>query len=129
MTEPRRVHVVIANLLLAERVLRSLRLVGASGAFCGSVAEVAAAPAPVVLDLDHERLDAAAFLAELRARPELTEVPVLAFGAHVRAEALTAAREFNAFGLPRGAFAAQMDAWLGRLLGETAGGGPSKQDL
>lgn len=80
----------------------------------GELLELARSDAPsgVILDLQHEGLDLPALLAELKAAcPSLPRT--VAFGSHVLADALRAAREAGCdWVLPRSKFAHQLEAEL-----------------
>jgi len=110
------VHVVIANLMFVERVGRALAALGCRAEPAGSVEAIAAAPGPVVLDLDHERLDAIQFLTRLREDSRARVVPVLAYGSHVHADTLDAARRLGATAVPRSAFSSRLHELLAGLV-------------
>ena len=83
----------------------------------------------VILDLDSRRLPTAAVLAELRADPSLTGLPIVGFFSHVEAQR---GRDAAAAGcttvLPRSAFVQKLDGLLAEAAGASGGGaepGPS----
>jgi len=55
-----------------------------------------AVPGLLLIDLDARWLDAAALISALKADPATAGVPVVAFGSHLRTEALAAARAAGA---------------------------------
>ena len=78
-------------------------------------------PGGVILDLQAEGLDVPALLAGLReACPAMPTT--VAFGSHVEAETLRAAREAGcSLVLPRSRFVKELETELGRWLGATPG--------
>ena len=109
------------DLIFFSRVASAARAAGASVKQARTTAEVlklasASAPGGVLIDLHNESLDLPAFLAELKAACPATP-RTIAFGSHVDAERLRAARAAGCDRvLPRSKFVAELEtdiaAWL-----------------
>lgn len=71
-------------------------------------------PRVVLIDIDARGVDVPALIARLKSDPETASVPVVAFGSHVNADALRAAREAGADRvLARSAFVRDLPTLLG----------------
>ncbi|HEX7048937.1 MAG TPA: hypothetical protein VF188_01895 [Longimicrobiales bacterium] len=92
---------LVADLIFASRVRAAAAAVGVPVRTVSSAAallrEARSGKAGVILiDLEARGVDAPRLIAELKADPELAETPLIAFGAHVRGEALRAAQAAGA---------------------------------
>ena len=92
---------LVADLLFASRIRGAASAVGAQALTVRTADELiewsrAMAPRLILLDLEARGVDAPALIERLKADPELSSVPVIAFGSHVRGEALLAARRAGA---------------------------------
>lgn len=112
------------DLMFFSRVSGAARAAGASVRQVRTAAELLAAartrpPAGVIIDLHCSGLDLPALLAELDAavspRPR-----VIAYGSHVEAEVLRAARQAGCDRvLPRSQFVTELESHIGQWLAET----------
>lgn len=107
-----------ADLLFGARIRAAAEATGAKAILLSPRDDVVARtraeqPGLVVLDLDARWLDAPSVIAALKAEASTSAIPVIAFGSHVRTEALAAARAAGADRvLPRSAFARQLPELL-----------------
>ena len=99
-TESARTVVAAVNdLLFGSRIRSAAAHAGVNAVFVRSVADLAARASGaelVLLDLETRWLDAPAAIAALKADPATASVPLVAFGPHVAAAALGAARAAGA---------------------------------
>ncbi|HEX6940874.1 MAG TPA: response regulator [Longimicrobiales bacterium] len=101
MRPPKPALALVADLKFAARVRGAAAAVGARVRTVHSAdtlleAARAETPGMILLDLDLRGADVPALVRALKADPALAGVPVIAFGAHVRRDALAAAREAGA---------------------------------
>ena len=92
---------LVADLLFASRIRGAANAVGARALTVRTADELIersreVAPRLILLDLEARGVNAPALIERLKADPELSSVPVIAFGSHVRGEALLAARRAGA---------------------------------
>ncbi|HEX7117498.1 MAG TPA: response regulator [Longimicrobiales bacterium] len=109
---------LVADLLFASRVRGAAEAAGVRVKTVRSVGELLDAakeemPRLILLDLDARGADVPSLVRELKAEPSLAGVPVVVFGAHVRGDALRAARDAGADRvLARSAFVRDLPALL-----------------
>ncbi|MGH7480755.1 MAG: response regulator [Longimicrobiales bacterium] len=92
---------VAADLMFASRIRGAAATAGAAVAFARTRQDAlgrarAAHPRLILLDLDAVGVDPPELIRALKTDPGTGAVPIVAFGAHVRGEALRAAREAGA---------------------------------
>lgn len=122
---------LVADLLFAARIRGAATAVGVHAFTVGTAAELIdaareARPRMLLIDLDARGVDAPALIARLEADPELRALPVVAFGSHVNAEALRAARAAGADRvLARSAFVRELPSLLRGT--DVAGRWPSRR--
>jgi CheY-like chemotaxis protein len=95
----RTVIAVVSDLIFGARIRSAAQDAGASASFVRNTAalfEAAAGADMILLDLDTRWLDAPAAIAALKQNPATSGVDIVAFGPHVAADALTAARAAGA---------------------------------
>lgn len=109
MADRPRVGVWVANMFLAIPVKEAVSSAGGTPVAIGGPADAASERCAVaVVDLESAGAAAPTAIAEMTR----AGVVVLAFGPHVRAEALFAARQAGAVALPRSAFLARLPELL-----------------
>lgn len=92
---------LVADMIFASRIRGAAEIVGKKVRTVGTpeaLLERAREEKPglIFIDLDSRVGDSAALIRELKADPELAEIPLIAFGAHIETEALRAAHEGGA---------------------------------
>jgi CheY-like chemotaxis protein len=123
-----RVLGLIDDLMFSSRVDGAVRALGARWQKISSLDDARTSLAEaraeggrvavVILDLGWRKGDALAVARELRADPDLSSVPLVAFGSHVQAERLDGARAAGCdMALPNSAFSATLPQILQRYLG------------
>jgi CheY-like chemotaxis protein len=119
---------LIDDLMFSSRVDGAARALGARWQKISSVDDARTALAEarteggrvalVILDLGWRKGDALAVARDLRADPDLAGIRLVAFGSHVQAERLDAARAAGCdLALPNSAFSATLPQILQRYLG------------
>jgi DNA-binding response OmpR family regulator len=113
---PTAVVAAVADLMFGARIRAAAEDAGRELVFARTPAQLAAAAAGaslVLLDLDARWLDAPTSIRELRGDAAVAGVRIVAFGSHVRTEAIAAAREAGADRvLARSAFVKELRALL-----------------
>ncbi|HEU4455874.1 MAG TPA: response regulator [Longimicrobium sp.] len=110
---------LVADMMFASRVRGTATAVGVEAVTVTRAEKLVEEtrrlrPRVVLIDIDARGVDVPALIARLKSDPETRSVPVIAFGSHVNADALRAAREAGADRvLARSAFVRDLPALLG----------------
>jgi CheY-like chemotaxis protein len=110
---------LVADMMFASRVRGTATAVGVEAVTVTRAEKLVEEtrrlrPRVVLIDIDARGVDVPALIARLKSDPETASVPVIAFGSHVNADALRAAREAGADRvLARSAFVRDLPTLLG----------------
>jgi CheY-like chemotaxis protein len=110
---------LVADMMFASRVRGTATAIGAAAVTVTRAEKLVEEtrrlrPRVVLVDIDARGVDVPGLIARLKSDPETAAIPVIAFGSHVNAEALRAAREAGADRvLARSAFVRDLPALLG----------------
>lgn len=110
---------LVADMMFASRVRGTATAIGAAAVTVTRAEKLLEEtrrlrPRVVLIDIDARGVDVPGLIARLKSDPELAEIPVIAFGSHVNADALRAAREAGADRvLARSAFVRDLPVLLG----------------
>jgi len=110
---------LVADMMFASRVRGTATAIGAAAVTVTRAEKLLEEtrrlrPRVVMIDIDARGVDVPGLIARLKSDPETSAIPVVAFGSHVNADALRAAREAGADRvLARSAFVRDLPALLG----------------
>lgn len=110
---------LVSDMMFASRVRGTATAVGVEAVTVTSAERLLEEvrrlrPRVVLVDVEARKVDVPALVATLRADADVGEIPIIAFGSHVNAEALQAARAAGATRvLARSAFVRDLPALLG----------------
>lgn len=110
---------LVADMMFASRVRGTATAVGVEAVTVTRAEKLVEEtrrlrPRVVLIDIDARGVDVPGLIARLKSDPETASVPVIAFGSHVNADALRAAREAGADRvLARSAFVRDLPVLLG----------------